>query len=44
MATLPEKEAPLPRPDQEFPVTVKGEPKIAKEIESLVEKLEKEDS
>jgi hypothetical protein len=43
MATLPEKEAPLPSPDENFPVTVEGEPEI-KEVESLVEKLEKEDA
>ncbi|HUW24695.1 MAG TPA: hypothetical protein VMW04_03650 [Patescibacteria group bacterium] len=44
MATLPEKELPLPGSDEKFPVTVEGEPKIAFEVESLVKKLEKEDT
>jgi hypothetical protein len=44
MATLPEKEVPLVNPEEKFSVTVEGEPKVAKEVESLVEKLEKEDA
>jgi hypothetical protein len=42
MSTLPEKEAPLPSPDEKFPVIVEGEPEI--KVESLLEKLEKEDA
>ncbi len=42
MAILPEKGASL-HPDEQFPVTVEGEAEIPKEVEPLVEKLEKED-